>query len=85
MCPEIFRQFTRKKLSPHPPPPPPGRDHVLEGRRSQEGLTPNSLHLIVLDIGFFLTVFPKCIRFSKNEYLQLYSFEKTNNPKRIHF
>ena len=42
MCPEIFSQFNGKKLSP-PPLPPPGRDHVLEGRRSQGGLTPNSL------------------------------------------
>ena len=37
MCPEIFSQFNGKKLSPPPPPPPPGRDHVLEGRRSQGG------------------------------------------------
>ena len=46
MCPEIFSQFNGKKLS--PPPPPPGRDHVLEGRRSQGGLTPNSLEFDLL-------------------------------------
>ena len=38
---KIFSQLNGKKLS--PPPPPPGHDHVLEGRRSQGGLTPNSL------------------------------------------
>ena len=48
MCPEIFSQFNGKKLSPPPPPPPPGRDHVLEGRRSQGGLTPNSLEFDLL-------------------------------------
>ena len=46
MCPEIFSHFNGKKLS--PPPPPPSRDHVLEGRRSQGGLTPNSLEFDLL-------------------------------------
>ena len=45
MISEIFIDFERKKWS---PPPPPGHDHVLEGRRSQGGLTPNSLEFDLL-------------------------------------
>ena len=55
MSRKIFSQLKAKKL--HPPlcyglgyglGYPPGRDHVLEGRRSQGGLTPNSLEFDLL-------------------------------------
>ena len=52
MCPEIFSQFNGNKLSPSPPHPhPPDRDHVLEGRRSQGGLNPNSVQIDLFGAG----------------------------------
>ena len=69
-------------MAPPPPPLPPGRDYVLEGRRSQGGLTLKSLEFGLFgaskyEVNIFLSLkvtefFSWVAKYSKNRYDDVY-------------